>query len=104
VKPSKNPEGQVVSTVSDWGGEDRPTVADPKKGTIPMIPEYGGEDAPEREIKERDREDREVEYLNPDDNEAHAAGQICERCGAVITAGQDVRLRGDGRWVHEVCP
>ena len=39
-----------------------------------------------------------------DDNEAHAAGQVCARCGAVITAGQDVRLRGDGQWVHEACP
>ena len=80
-----------------------PTVADPKKGTITMIPEYG-EDAPEREIREHDREDRELESLNPEDNEAHAAGQLCERCGAVITAGQDARLRADGRWVHEVCP
>jgi hypothetical protein len=39
-----------------------------------------------------------------DDNEAHAAGQVCARCGAVITAGQDARLRGDGQWVHEACP
>jgi len=62
------------------------------------------EDAPEREIGERDREDREVEYLDPADNEAHAPGQVCARCGAVITAGQDVRLRADGQWVHELCP
>jgi hypothetical protein len=40
----------------------------------------------------------------PDDNEAHAPGQVCQRCGAVITAGQDVRRRADGKWVHEVCP
>jgi len=38
------------------------------------------------------------------DNEAHAAGKVCVRCGAVITAGQDVRHRADGRWVHEICP
>ena len=62
------------------------------------------EDAPEREITERDREDRELAYLDPEDNEAHAPGQVCGRCGAVITAAQDVRLRADGRWVHEVCP
>ena len=43
-------------------------------------------------------------YLNPEDNEAHAPGQVCARCGAVITAGQDVRLQADNRWVHEVCP
>ncbi len=24
-----------------------------------------------------------------DDNEAHAPGQVCQRCGAVITPGQD---------------
>jgi hypothetical protein len=92
-----------------------------------MIPEYGDEkltgrqsehlteqsegilpqdreDAPEREMEERDREDQELEYLNPEDNEAHAPGQVCARCGAVIIAGQDVRLQADGRWVHEVCP
>jgi hypothetical protein len=62
------------------------------------------EDAPEREIQELDREDREVEYLDPESNEAHAPGQVCARCGNVITAGQDARLRADGRWVHEVCP
>jgi hypothetical protein len=39
-----------------------------------------------------------------DDNEAHAAGMVCALCGAVITAGQDVRRRADGEWVHEICP
>ena len=39
-----------------------------------------------------------------DDNEAHAAGMVCALCGAVITAGQDVRRRADGQWVHDVCP
>jgi hypothetical protein len=63
------------------------------------------EDAPEREIAEHDREDRELAYLDPEDQEAHApAGQICARCGQVMTAEQDARLRADGRWVHEVCP
>jgi hypothetical protein len=38
------------------------------------------------------------------DNEAHAPGQVCARCGAVIEAGQDVRRRADGEWAHEVCP
>jgi hypothetical protein len=68
------------------------------------VPPQDREDAPEREIVEHDREDREVEYLDPEANEAHAPGQVCGRCGAVITAGQDARLRADGRWVHEVCP
>jgi hypothetical protein len=38
------------------------------------------------------------------DNEAHAAGTVCALCGAAITAGQDVRRRADGQWVHDVCP
>jgi hypothetical protein len=77
-----------------------------------MIPEYGeegltmqdSEDAPDRVIKEHDREERERIFLNPEDNEAHAPGQVCARCGAVITAGQDARLGAGDRWVHEVCP
>ena len=39
-----------------------------------------------------------------DDNEAHAAGKVCALCGALITAGQDVRRRVGGEWVHDVCP
>ena len=72
--------------------------------------QYGGarpagrEAEGEREIREHDREDREVEYLDPEDNEAHAPAQVCPRCGTVITAGQDARRLPDGRWVHEVCP
>jgi hypothetical protein len=38
------------------------------------------------------------------DNELHAAGQVCARCGAVIQPGEDTRLRADHKWVHEVCP
>lgn len=63
-----------------------------------------GEDLGEREINERDREEREAVFLQPEDNEAHAPGQVCERCGAIITASQDVRLLPDGHWIHEVCP
>jgi hypothetical protein len=57
-----------------------------------------------REIHEHDRAERELEYLEPESNEAHAPGQVCERCGAVITASDDVRRLPDGRWIHEVCP
>ena len=38
------------------------------------------------------------------DNEAHAPGNVCPRCGTVITPGQDVRRRADGQWIHEICP
>jgi hypothetical protein len=42
--------------------------------------------------------------LTYDDNDATATGQVCELCGSVITAGQQARLRPDGRWIHETCP
>jgi hypothetical protein len=42
--------------------------------------------------------------LSWDDNEAHAAGKVCARCGAVISASEDARRRADGQWVHEICP
>jgi hypothetical protein len=58
----------------------------------------------EQEFREREREDEEVNFLDPESNEAHAAGQVCERCGQVITSVQDVRRRPDGQWVHEECP
>ncbi len=45
-----------------------------------------------------------MEYLDPESNEAHAPGKVCERCGAVITATEDARLLPDGHWIHEVCP
>jgi hypothetical protein len=38
------------------------------------------------------------------DNEAHAPGRKCARCGREIQAGEDVRRRADGQWVHEECP
>jgi hypothetical protein len=58
----------------------------------------------EREFLERERQDEEVEFVDAESNELHAAGQVCERCGQVITAVQDVRRRPDGQWVHEDCP
>ncbi len=58
----------------------------------------------EREYRERRREDEEVEFLDPESNELHAVGQVCQRCGQTITAGQDVRRRLDGQWVHDECP
>ena len=59
---------------------------------------------PERELYEHEETERELNYLDPEDNELHAAGQVCSRCGTVISATQDVRLLPDGHWVHEVCP
>jgi hypothetical protein len=63
------------------------------------------EDAPDRIVKEHRQEERDSVYINPEDNEAHAPpGQVCPRCGQVITARQDARLGVGDRWVHEVCP
>ena len=64
----------------------------------------GRESELERELADHAREDLEVDRLDPESNEAHAAGQVCARCGEVITAAQDVRRRADGQWQHEVCP
>jgi hypothetical protein len=54
--------------------------------------------------KHRSLGDQDSGGLADDDNEEHAPDQVCARCGTVITSGQDVRHRADGRWVHEVCP
>jgi ribosomal protein S27AE len=58
----------------------------------------------EHEIEEQEEEERDNLYVDADDNELHAAGQVCARCGRVITAAEDVRLRADGKWQHEECP
>jgi hypothetical protein len=58
----------------------------------------------ERELYEHEAEERDVNYLDPEDNELHAPDQVCERCGTVITALQEARRLPDGHWVHEVCP
>jgi hypothetical protein len=77
--------------------------------TVP--PDFGGraleEDLPE-DLGAPPEEHSVVDDDQPrsdwDDKELHAAGQVCARCGAVIQPGQDVRLRADRRWVHEICP
>ena len=33
-----------------------------------------------------------------------ATGQRCERCRQPLAAGQQVRRRASGTWVHESCP
>jgi hypothetical protein len=58
----------------------------------------------ERELYEHEAAERDVDHLDPEDNELHAPGQVCERCATVITAMQEARRLPDGHWVHEVCP
>jgi ribosomal protein S27AE len=57
----------------------------------------------EEEIEESEQQERANLYVE-DDNELHAPGQHCARCGRVIATGEDVRLRADGQWQHEECP
>jgi hypothetical protein len=68
--------------------------------------EYDGEENPlGRELREQDDEESfERLGLQPEDNELHAPGQVCARCGKVMTAREDVRLGADGHFVHETCP
>lgn len=58
----------------------------------------------EHEIEEDEQEERSDLYVEAEDNELHAPGQRCARCGQVIKSGEDVRLRADGKWQHEICP
>jgi len=59
-----------------------------------------------RDIIDPERVEEAEEQLNPTggDNEAHAGGKICKRCGQVIQANQAARLTGVNDWVHETCP
>ena len=94
-----------MSLTPEYGEEERMRQqSEGLSGQSDSLLPQDREDAPGREIAEHDREDRELAYLDPEANEAHAPGQVCARCGAVIIAGQDVRKRADGRWLHEVCP
>ena len=62
------------------------------------------EDLGEQEVRERAIEDRELEYVEPEDNEAHHPGEPCACCGALLAEDDDARLLPDGHWVHETCP
>jgi hypothetical protein len=59
-----------------------------------------------RDILDPERVEEAEDQLNPsgEDNEAHAGGKICKRCGQVIQATQAARLTGVNDWVHETCP
>jgi hypothetical protein len=39
-----------------------------------------------------------------EENELHAAGQTCTRCGRPIAPGDEVRRTASGGYQHEVCP
>ena len=39
-----------------------------------------------------------------EENELHAAGQTCTRCGRAIGPGDIVRRTASGGYQHEVCP
>ena len=89
----------------EYGEEDRLRQ---QPGRVRQQPAAGAppdrEDAPERAAGQLRRQGREVGYLDPEDHEAHAPGQVCAQCGAVIAEGEDVRRLPGDQWVHEVCP
>lgn len=59
-----------------------------------------------RDIIDPERVEEAEDQLDPtgEDNEAHAGGRICKRCGQVIQADQAARLTGVDDWVHDTCP
>ena len=96
-----------MAIVSEYG--DERLLSDREGQTEEIEERYDGalppwEDRVERQVEEHGQSERELLYLEPEANEAHAPGEVCERCGSVMTAGEDARLLVDGRWVHEVCP
>jgi len=38
-----------------------------------------------------------------EENELHADGQMCARCGRAIAPGDEVRRTASGAWQHEYC-
>lgn len=79
-----------MTTPPDFGGLEIEKGAQEDLGVPP-------EEHADLSEQDRDRRTR-------GDNEAHAPGKVCERCGSVFAPGQDVRRKTDGEWVHEVCP
>jgi hypothetical protein len=74
-------------------------------------PNFGGREIEEGAIEDLGgpKEEYPVEHLDEDpsayeDNEEHAAGRVCARCGQVMNAREEARRQADGQWVHEVCP
>ena len=74
-------------------------------------PDFGGHDVGEGRMEDLGGPEQDFSgYVEEEvdsgwtGNEAHAAGAVCALCGAAITAGQDVRRRADGQWVHDLCP
>jgi len=39
-----------------------------------------------------------------EENELHATGQTCARCGRPIAPGDEVRRTANGGYQHELCP
>jgi hypothetical protein len=86
-----------MTTPPDFGGRAIGEGLDEDLGAPP--PEHSEQSEIDRESKEAS------EYSSVwGSNEAHAPGQLCARCGVLISPGQDVRRRADGQWMHEVCP
>lgn len=78
-----------MTTPPDFGGTEIEKGRQEEFGIAPEEHQPGPEDFPAEPLV---------------DNEAHAPGEICARCGNEIQPGDDARRRADGKWVHEICP
>jgi hypothetical protein len=85
----QNSKGRVMTTPPDFGGTEIEAGRQEEFGIAP---------------EERQLAPDPLTAEPHDDNEAHAPGQICARCGNEIQPGDDARRRADGKWVHEICP
>ena len=82
-----------------------------RRPSVTTPPDFGGHEIEEGLLEDLGGPQEEFPVSHQDgpgtdfsDNELHAAGRTCSRCGMPIQPGQDARLRADGQWIHEACP
>jgi hypothetical protein len=83
----------------------------PEEARMTVPPDFGGHEFEEGVLEDLGgpQEKHPVSHQDQpgydfEDNELHAVGRVCARCGQVIRPGQDVRLHDAGQWMHESCP
>ena len=73
-----------------------------------QAPQHGGWEPPPAGYEEGSRWEEAVEHETRagedlEDNQLHAAGQTCVRCGKAIGPGDEVRRIASGGYQHEFC-
>jgi hypothetical protein len=85
--------------------EERPKMTEGETSGTSSQPE--GYEPPRPGDEEGRRWEEAVEHeateVDFEDNELHAAGRTCVRCGRVITPEDDVRRTASGAYEHEDC-